>query len=585
MNDSTRIQTSKDTSQHSKNKTSLAKKIALDSTNINVTAKSENSFKTANSSSTNVSKVESAASLDNEHPFKKHKRLESGEYKNAGNVSLGDTGKKVESNHDTGRVRQVMPVNGRTPKVTQHVDKDSLRKQQANATIVLSDTQTENNRVMSSSLKLQKADTQVKNTSSDKHANSIDQNVKMEGHHGNINNSSLQMNSTREKVVISEKATDAAKDTAENTRVLEKLKINFLKKNERSYLDQNSSHTTQDNALNVQRKSESFIQNENRLYKTDSKQNKMDLSNTSQSTGNGLLDKVVLRLDKTDAIKNRTTEQFRNKTFENNSTASATTSGKSEKIVVNFYGKKETHKDNKTNTFVDVAKGPGRSHSSATDNSSENNKVTKTSFSRGVVKMPQEHNRKRQKGGSHNTTNPPGERDRTQNNVAGNSTQLLDKGVAKDRVQVEQVHSVSNDSRNLKNDSVHPSMTKTSNEKRALLTNKKSQGAEEKLKISDHSPKTIAKIVEVQEANPIQKRVESQTLLKANGNNQKAIKQGMSLLDVRTFRVLLEPIVLLNPDRQKARARHRGSFKTSKLLIINIIMVWLNINPRRCSDK
>ena len=462
VNASVPTQVSKHTSEKVKNDFLVADNIILDNSTRNATAKSEKISKVDNSTSSLVLNVESVPSFpkDSEHSLKTDKTAESGDYsKEAGNVSLGDSGKKVERNRDTERARQV----------TQHVDKNLLQRKQANVTQVSFHNQSEDNGEINSGSESQNADTQVQDTSSDTHSNSIKQILHTAVHHRNVNNSLPSRNVTQERAVISE-GTDNGNNTVKKSRALENLKINFLETNERSHLGQNSSDVSQLDALKPQKKSVSPLQNESNS-KTEAKavsSKSAELpANAKRETP--LLEKVVVRPEKTDAITNTTKSEHKaekenkhpsNKSFNSNATTLSVTSAKSENIVVQLNGKEERSKGDEIYSFASVTNGTNISHRNDTSNSSENGKITKEMFniSNSDGKAPLQGTEEKTSHGFDNSKISNVGRTQTRDNFVENSTKSLDKDEVKYKVQAENID------RDSDNGSVHLSQKKTSSD-------------------------------------------------------------------------------------------------------------------------
>ena len=470
VNASVLTQTSKHTSERMKNDSLVAKKTILDNTTKNATAESEKISKVVNSTSSVVSDAQSVTSLtkDSERSLKTDDEIvESGDYnKEAGNVSLGDSGNKVERNRDTERARQV----------TQHADKNSLQRKQANVTQASFHNQSEDDGEINSGSKPQNVDTQVQDTSSDVHSNSSKQILHTAVHHVNVNNSLANKNVTQERAVISE-GTDNGNNTVKKSRVLENLKINFLGKKEGSHLGQNNnSDVSQQDALKQQRQSVSPLQNESN-FETKAK---AVLSKTAQlsasvKTGARLLDKVIVRLEKTDAKRNTTKDKHRaqrykeqpsNKSFNSNATTLSLTSAKSENMVVDLNGKEKRTKGNKIDTFVSVASGTNIGHRNVTSDSSENDKNSNEmiNISNGDVKAPLRGTEEKTSRGFDNSKISNVGSTQMRNNFVENSKKYLDKDEVKYKVQAENIDRVSDNLTASANGSVDLSNKKTSND-------------------------------------------------------------------------------------------------------------------------
>lgn len=162
---------------------------------------------------------------------------------------------------------------------------------------------------------------------------------------------------------VSDKTNKASNKTGK-TRVLETLKVNFLKENEISNWDQNNASNSEGNALETQRNVK--LDNE-----TNSKADSGDVGASSESTpavGSdkkraSVLDKKNSNVQKPEVVTDGTNSQQipkndkempSNKGIDHNTSmrTRTTTSGKSEKIVVNLSAKEEKSKKNKTTTSV-----------------------------------------------------------------------------------------------------------------------------------------------------------------------------------------------------------------------------------------
>ena len=173
--------------------------------------------------------------------------------------------------------------------------------------------------------------------------------------------SSLVNNFTHKRV--SYKTNEASNKTGK-TRVLETLKVNFLKRNENSHWDQNNASNSLGNALETQRNVK--LDNE-----TNSKADSGEVGASSKSTPavgsdkkrTSVLDKRNSNVQKPEVVTDGTNSQQipkndkempSNKGIDHNTSTRtrSTTSAKSEKIVVNLSGKEEKSKKNKTTTSV-----------------------------------------------------------------------------------------------------------------------------------------------------------------------------------------------------------------------------------------
>ena len=171
--------------------------------------------------------------------------------------------------------------------------------------------------------------------------------------------STLVNNFTHKRV--SNKTNEASNKTGK-TRVLETLKVNFLKRNENSHWDQNNASNSLGNALETQRNVK--LDNE-----TNSKADSGEVGASSKSTPavgsdkkkTSLLDKRNSNVQKPEVVTDGTNSQQipksdkempSNQGIDHNTRTRTTTSAKSEKIVVNLSGKEEKSKTNKTTTSV-----------------------------------------------------------------------------------------------------------------------------------------------------------------------------------------------------------------------------------------
>ena len=162
---------------------------------------------------------------------------------------------------------------------------------------------------------------------------------------------------------VSDKTNKASNKTGK-TRVLETLKVNFLKENENSNWDQNNASNSEGNALETQRNVK--LDNE-----TNSKADSGDVGASSESTpavGSdkkraSVLDKKNSNVQKPEVVTDGTNSQQipkndkempSNKGIDHITSmrTRTTTSAKSEKIVVNLSAKEEKSKKNKTTTSV-----------------------------------------------------------------------------------------------------------------------------------------------------------------------------------------------------------------------------------------
>lgn len=177
----------------------------------------------------------------------------------------------------------------------------------------------------------------------------------------NESKSTLVNNVTREIV------SNVAGNKTGKTRVLETLKINFLRKNRTSHWNQNStSNSKENNALETQRTVK--LDNETN-FKADSE--KVEASSKSSPAGGSdkirvsVVDKNNSNLHKPDVATNganslQTTKgdkeisTTKGTVHNTSSRVRATTSRKAEKIIVNLSGQEEKSKENKTSITTTI---------------------------------------------------------------------------------------------------------------------------------------------------------------------------------------------------------------------------------------
>lgn len=172
----------------------------------------------------------------------------------------------------------------------------------------------------------------------------------------NNETSSTSVNNVTQEMVS--KRSNVAGNKTGKTRMLETLKINFLRKNRTSHWNQNTTSSSEENALETQRNVK--LDNETNS-KADS--DKVASSKSSPAGGNvkkraSVLDKKNSNLHKLDVVSNGANSQQTIKGDEEMSNAKGTdhgtttsvrttTSTKAEKIIVNLTGKEEKSKQNK----------------------------------------------------------------------------------------------------------------------------------------------------------------------------------------------------------------------------------------------
>lgn len=295
MNKSIPVQMSIEASEQRKNYSRVGKEATLDSRNRNMTTKRKENSETGNSTSSNVSVKKSAPSSPKEtdHFKKTSQKMKVQKYKKeTNNSSLGNAGKKLERNLDRQRAQQNMRDSERTQQVLQR---------KANATQLSDRNQTERN------YESPKATPNVRDTSWGLYSNSIKQTGdKTRGLHETKNGDNEPLNTNVPlKKIVKVKEPNKVNNTVEKSKRLEKVKINFMEKNKRSHVKQNDSHVFRIGDLNAQRKFQSLENKSN--SKTDLEEKPVAMSQSDQlswngNEGTGVLDKVVLRLDKMDAI-------------------------------------------------------------------------------------------------------------------------------------------------------------------------------------------------------------------------------------------------------------------------------------------
>ena len=446
MNKSIPLQMSIEASEQRKNYSRVGKETTLHSRNRNMTTKRKENSETGNST---LSKSAPSSPKETDHFQKTSQKMKVKKYKEeTNNSSLGNAGQKVERNLDRQRAQQNMRDSERTQQVLQS---------KANGTQLSVRNRTERN------YESPKETPNVRDTSRGLYSNSIKQaGDKTRDLHETKNGDNVPLNTNVPlKKIVKVKEPNKVNNTVEKSKQLEKVKINFMEKNKRSYVKQNYSHVFRIGDLNAQRKFQS-LENESNS-KTDLGEKPVAMSQSDQLSwngdeGTGVLDKVVLRLDKTDAItKSSKDEQifqkdrqhFHNKKFKSNSRNLSTSSAKSaseeifvhlngnqktlkgnksnntsERIVVHLNEKQEALKDNKTNnsserTVVlfsgkrEASKGNKTNrtserivvHLNGKQEASKNNKTSNTSESRIVV-----HLNKKQVASKENKTNNSPER-------------------------------------------------------------------------------------------------------------------------------------------------------------------------------
>ena len=389
INKSIPAQMSIEASEQRKNFSRVGKETSLGSRNRNMTTKREKNSETGYSTSPNVSVKKSAPSLPKEtdHFPITSQEMEVKKYtEETNNSSLGNARKKLERNLDRQRAQQNMRDSERTQQVSQNLDKHVVEGNQANATQVSARNRTELN------YESPKATPNVRDTSRGLYSNSIKQpDDKTRRLHETKNGDNIPLNmNVPLKKIVKVKEPNKVNNTVEKSKQLEKVKINFMEKNKRSHVKQNDSHIFRIGDLNAQRKSQS-LENESNS-KTDLEEKPVTMSQSDQLSWNGnegtdVLDKVVLGLDKTDAISKsskdeqivqKDREHFHNEAFESSSRNSSTSTAKSasEEIFVHLNGNQKTSKDNKSNNTSEriVVRLNGKQEASKdnkTNNSSE----------------------------------------------------------------------------------------------------------------------------------------------------------------------------------------------------------------------
>ena len=208
----------------------------------------------------------------------------------------------------------------------------------------------------------------------------------------NESKSTLVNNVTRE--IVSERSNVAGNKTGK-TRVLETLKINFLRKNRTSHWNQNNtSNSKENNALETQRTVK--LDNETN-FKADSE--KVEASSKSSPAGGSdkirvsVVDKNNSNLHKPDVATNganslQTTKgdkeisNTKGTVHDTSSRVRATTSTKAEKIIVNLSGQEEKSKQNKTS--ITTTSENHKEVDNDTQQINLNGKILKSTFSKNT---------------------------------------------------------------------------------------------------------------------------------------------------------------------------------------------------------
>ena len=174
----------------------------------------------------------------------------------------------------------------------------------------------------------------------------------------NNETSSTSVNNVTQEMVS--KRSNVAGNKTGKTRMLETLKINFLRKNRTSHWNQNTTSSSEENALETQRN----VKLDNETNSKADSDKVVASSKSSPAGGNdkkraSVLDKKNSNLHKLDVVSNGANSQETIKGDKEMSNAKGTdhgtstrvrttTSTKAEKIIVNLTGKEEKSKQNKT---------------------------------------------------------------------------------------------------------------------------------------------------------------------------------------------------------------------------------------------
>ena len=341
-----------------------------------ITDKGEKTTRAVDTNSTAALKVKptTSSAKESEHILNINNRtLESRENKeNAPTIPMGDTGNSIQRNVSHNFTEM-------THKVTQHLNYNNIEEEKNNDTEKLNRDQRIRASVSSS---VTKSQTEVTHAQEEKlkqtpaeHRNrateQFDQSKKVLSINTEDQDKESSVtpikNDTQENAKIPEGTNEAINKTG-NTRMLETLKINFLKKNRTSNLDQNNLSATQISDLKMPRNVELPASQTDLNSKTDSGKvivlSKSSPASGSDKTGSNVLDKNISTVNKSDGIRKRTDNQHgaqdgkglsTNKGIDKDTRTRATTLAKSEKITVNLNSKQETSKENKRNTSVNVA--------------------------------------------------------------------------------------------------------------------------------------------------------------------------------------------------------------------------------------
>lgn len=382
MNDSKAIQKSAIQRQPSHfsgkaNGSLVAKKTLTDKGKTTITDKGEKTTGAVETNSTaalNVKSTTSASAKESEHISNNNNRtLEASENKeHAPNISMGDIGNSIQRNVSHN-------VTEMTHKDTQHLNSNNILREKNNATERLNRDQRVRDSVSSSVTKSESEvthaqDKKVKQTSAEQGKQAtqqFDESEKVSSintEDENKESSVTQLkNDTQENAKISGRKNEAINKTRK-TRVLETLKINFLKKNTTSNMDQNNSSVTRISDLKTPRNVELPALQTESNSKSDSGKvvalSKSSPASESDKTGSNVLDKKISTANKSDGMGKRTDNKHgvqeskglsTNKAIDKDTRTRTTTLARSEKIIVNLNSKQETSKENERNTSVNVA--------------------------------------------------------------------------------------------------------------------------------------------------------------------------------------------------------------------------------------
>ena len=362
MNDSKAIQKSAIQRQPNRvseksNDTLVAKETSTDKGKENITEKGEKASRDVDVSSMVAASIKSTTTpiaKETEHIPKTNHTLDSRDNnKNAHDISMGFIGKSISHN-----------ISVTAQKVTQHIGKNNVVRERKNATEKLSRDQrvrdSVSNRNTTSQSEVTHAQEETVKQIPAEHGKETTKQFNESDKDSSIINSSLTQikNDTQEK--ISQRTNEVLNKTDEKTRVLETLKIDFLKKNRT--LDQNNSSVTQISDLETRRNVELSALHNASNSKIDSAEvvvlsKSSPLVSGTDKAGASALDKKIPNHNKSDGITNsagvqNSKEVSSNKGFDKDTRTRTTALAKSEKIIVNLDGKQDISKESKRNIFL-----------------------------------------------------------------------------------------------------------------------------------------------------------------------------------------------------------------------------------------